>query len=276
MVVYADVLLVTNIIVTYFITLATAKISSTTIGIKRMVFASILGGVSSFFMFFPKQIFIVEASVKLLTAMLITRVAFRYENIKKYLRCVFSFFAVSFIYAGFMLGFWYVLKPAGMVINNGVVYFSISPIVLILSTVVCYFAISAARHFYRRDDANAERKKVMVFRSGNTFVFECIIDTGNTVSDTLSGRKIIILGKSAGREMFGGLTDSILSLNETVIGELKIRVIPYKTALGDGIMPIISVDGAAVSDSKIESVSVGILSSDFGDFDGIISPSFFD
>ncbi len=277
MVVYADVLIVLNIVVTYFILLATKTLASASTRTCKVILAALVGGLSSLYIFLPQQHFITEILIKLLFSAVITIIAFGAVPIKRYIRSIFSFYAVSFLYAGFMLGFWYVLRPAGMVINNGVIYFSISPVILILSTVVCYGIIMLARHFYKRQDENAKHELVTVKKSGSEYLFDCIIDTGNTLSDPLGSDKIVILSYSSAREMFGeSVVKNALSLEAPKNGIGKFRILPYKTAMGNALMPAIGVDCAIAGDVRADNVLIGILKEDIGDFDGIISPSFFD
>lgn len=275
MIVYADVLVFLNIIVTYFILLATKCFSRASAKTYKIVLASLVGGVSSLYIFLPQQPFLVEILLKLLFSAIITVIAFSAVPFKRYIRSVFSFYAVSFIYAGFMLAFWYVLKPKGMVINNGIVYFSVSPIVLILSTVFCYGVIIFAGNFYKKSDANAQKVAVTISRGGSDFLFDCMVDTGNSLTDPLGNDKIIILSKSSACEMFGNdCVERLLKLSPAA--PEKFRVLPYKTALGSGLMPAVKVESAAADNIKNYNVLVGIINDNFTDFGGIISPSFFD
>ena len=277
LVIYVDVLVALNIITTYFILLATKRILRITARTVRLALSALVGGISSLYIFFPQSAFLSETLIKLFLSAVIVYIAFGYGSLKKYFRAVFSFFAASFIYAGFMLGFWYVARPAGMVINNGFVYFSISPIVLITSTVLCYFAIILAQRFYKREDVNAVKKEVILHNKGSEFSFECMVDTGNSISDPMGDSKIIILGRNAANIIFGkDNVDSVLKMSVRLPKELRYRVIPYKTAMGRGLLPIVSIDGAEVDNMKTNRVAVGILANDFGDIDGIISPNFFE
>ncbi len=275
MIVYADVLIFLNVIVTYFILLATKSIAKAAAKTYKIILGALVGGISSLYIFLPQQSFLVEILLKLLFSAIITVIAFSAVPLKRYIRSVFSFYAVSFIYAGFMFSFWYILKPKGMVINNGIVYFSVSPIVLILSTVVCYGVIIFAQNFYKRNDSNARKVAVRVSRGGSDFLFDCIVDTGNSLSDPLGSDKIIILSKSSACEIFGSEgVEKLIRLSPSA--KEKFRVLPYKTALGSGLMPAVKVDFAVAENIKNHNVLVGILNDELGDFNGIISPSFFD
>ena len=277
MVVYADVLIVLNTLITYFVLLASRVFSRASAKTYRLVLASIFGGISSLYIFLPTQHYLLEFLAKLIFSVVITAVAFGFFGIKKFLQCFFAVFAVSFIFAGFMMGFWSVIRPNGMVINNGVVYFSISPIVLIVSTVVCYFLVMLIKHVMRRKDTEARHKMITVQYAGDLFAFDCIVDTGNTISDPFENSKVIILCKGAATELFGKtIVDNMLRLEINCGHYKKLRLLPYKTISGNGLMPALHVDKVITADGTLTDVLVGVLREDFSDFEGIISPSFFD
>ena len=275
MVVYADVLIVLNTLITYFILLASRIFSRASAKTGRLVLASLLGGITSLYIFLPTQHYVLEFLAKLIFSAAITFLAFGFGKVKRFLQCFFAFFAVSFIYAGFMMGFWSFLRPNGMVINNGVVYFSISPLVLISATVVCYFLITFLKHVFKRRDAEACHKIITVQYAGDLFAFDCIVDSGNSISDPFGGSKVIILGKNAAIELFGRtVVENMLRLETNSRYYKKLRLLPYKTISGNGLMPALQVEKAITAEGTSLDVLVGVLSDDFSDFEGIISPSF--
>ncbi len=276
MVVYADVLIGLNTIVTYFILLAAKRISGVMVKHYRIILSSVVGGFLALYIFLPQQHFLVEVGVKLLFSAVITIIAFGSRPFKSYLRALFCFYAVSFLYAGFMLGFWYVLKPDGMAINNGVVYFSISPVVLILSTVICYFGIRGVQIFLRREDTYSVNKSIRLNFENKSVVCRCLVDTGSTINDPVGGCKVIILSKKTAEQLFGEKTvTSALKMKVDSGIATKFRVIPYKTLNSTGLMPSIRIDSAQSDSIKIDKVIAGISDASFdGDFGGIISPNF--
>ena len=68
------------------------------------------------------------------------------EEKKQFLKSLACFYIMNFAFAGFMMAIWYFISPQGMIIKNSIVYFNISPIILIGSTAVCYVVI---RFIYR-------------------------------------------------------------------------------------------------------------------------------
>lgn len=276
MVVYLDVLVCLNIVITYFILLAAKAFSHSNSNVYRLILASVTGGLFSMYIFLPRQHFLIELLVKIIFGAVITVIAFKRSKLKAFLRAFFAFNAVSFLYAGSMIALWYVIKPKGMVINNGVVYFKISPIILICSTVICYLVLRLAQILLKREDTYSEIKSVKLSFNKKTVVCRCIVDTGNTLCDTLGGYKVILISKEIASEL---LTEKdvaeLLSLD--VSGDLakRFRVIPYKTLSGNSLMPGLCIDGADVDNKNIEKAMVAIANTEFdGDYSGIISPEF--
>ncbi len=276
MVVYIDVLVCLNIVITYLILLAAKTFSHSKSSVLRLILASVVGGLFSLYIFLPKQHFLVELVVKIIFGAVITVVAFKGAKLKAFLRAFISFIAVSFLYAGSMIGLWYALKPKGMVINNGVVYFSVSPIVLILSTVLCYFVLIFAHRLLKREDTYTPIKTVKLIFKDKTVFCRCIVDTGNTLCDSVSGYKVAIVSEQTAKSLFDDDSVSEL-LRLEASGELskRFRLLPYKTLQGSSVMPAVCIDMAEVDNKKIKKAMVAITSTAFdGDYSGIISPEF--
>ncbi len=276
MVVYADVLISLNTVVTYFILLAAKGVSYSQSGFIRMTAASIVGGVSSLYIFLPEQGMFLETAAKIAFSAVITAVAFGVGKIKAYLRALFCFYAVSFIYAGFMLGFWYVLKPKGMAVNNGVVYFSVSPLVLICSTALCYIIIRLLQSLLRRENSLSVQKNIRLNYGNNSVLCRCMVDSGNTVNDIYGDCSVVIIDRTTADCLFGAILTEQLLLNRAE-GSLatRFRLIPYKTLNASGVMPCVKIDSAETENKKTDKVVVGIVKTKFdGDFSGIVSPDF--
>lgn len=276
MVVYVDVLFCLNIVLTYLILLATKHISHSKSNMLRLIIASIIGGLFSLYIFLPKQNFMLESLIKFVSSCVITITAFKPIKIKGYLRVVFSFYVVSFIYAGAMLCLWYLFKPNGMVINNGVVYFSISPIVLIVSTTACYLLLRVVQVFLKRENTYTEVKTVKLIHNNKTVFCKCMVDSGNTLCELISGHKVITVDKMTAENLFGTkAAEELLTLSVPAEFVKKFRVIPYKTLSSNSLMPAVNIDYAEIDETRINNVFVSITAVSFeGDFSGIISPEF--
>ena len=139
LIVYVDVLIFVNTLVDYFLLLATAKLSSAKQKTWRTVLAAVLGGFSSLYIFLPYVGAAADCILKAGTAFAVAWVCFGYKNAKQFLKNAVILFGVTCAYGGVMYAVWSIFRPYGMVINNSVVYFHISPVVLTLCTVLGAF-----------------------------------------------------------------------------------------------------------------------------------------
>ena len=277
MVVYVDILVCLNTVITYLILLATEKISRVKSKNVRILSASLIGGISSLYIFLPQQYWAVELIVKLAFSAAITVTAFKIACLRVFLRTLIVFYAVSFMYAGSMVGIWYAFKPDSMVINNGVVYFSISPIVLIFSTAVCYLLLRLVQTVFKTQDKYSINKRVYFINGNKKVACNCMVDTGCSVGDSVGGCRVAIIEREAACDIFSReeIASAIaMSPAETI--KNVFRVIPYKTLTSSGVLPALKVDGAVVDGKDINKVLVCIQDVTFdGDFTGIISPAFY-
>ena len=275
MVVYVDVLVVLNTLITYFLILATKFIVKAESGRVRLILASLLGGVLSIYILLPQQHFLVEVAVKILSAFIITVIAFRSKGLKGVLRAALCFFLVTFAYSGFMIAFWYVLKPNGMVINNGVVYFPVSPLTIILAAAFSYAVIRLCFSLFKKENSLTSSVKVTLYNNSKAVVCNCMVDSGCTVSDGIGGRRVAIIEKSVGIELFGAERVDMALRLELSGDDNRFRIIPYRTLSSKGLMPAFLIDGTVCDAQRREKILVGIIDIAFdGDFCGIVSPEF--
>ncbi len=231
MVVYADILFVVNLIVDFFLLKVTLKIIKIKPKGWRLVLASVLGGLFSFYIFLPKSPFLVELSVHVIMNAVMMLLCVGFKSAKFFLRSVIVNFAVTCIYGGSMIAFWQICRPRGMVINNSVVYFNISPIVLIVCTVTGYFLYILSAKIFTVSSRNAQRCSVTFYALGNSTGAAAIIDTGNSINDIMTDSEIIIADKSVALALFG-----TLDLSADPFLATRYRTIPCSTVSGAGIL----------------------------------------
>lgn len=227
MIVYADILIVLNLIVDYFLLLLSAVFLKRKTKLIRMLLASSVGGIYSLYIFFPQSRIAVELLIRMSVCFFMAFIAFGFINLKEFLKSSGVFWGVTCFYAGIMTAFWKVLKPNGMVINNSVVYFNISAITLIVCTVIFYFTFLILSKIFTSNGAMAEYCQVTAYADGKQVQFCAILDTGNSVSDIFGNSEIIIADKSIAISLFNELdTELNLPLKK------RYRTIPLTTVSG--------------------------------------------
>ena len=119
--IYIDILVCLNVIVNYFLLLASGKFLSRPYKRWRILLGAFLGGLYSLYILLPQLAQWFTILVELAMAATITLTAFGRKGILKTCSC---FFAMSFLFAGSMFLLWKTAAPKNLIINNGVVYFS--------------------------------------------------------------------------------------------------------------------------------------------------------
>ena len=284
-VIYVDVLFGVNMFVHYFLLLATSKICKKRVKFFRMLLGSFVATIFTAVIFLPEVNFILNFFIRFFISGIVTFSTFDFENISKYLSRLFCFYSVSFGYAGIILGLWILLKPKGVLINNGAVYIDISPYVLLLSFLLGYFILLLLRKHFGTDIESGNILKMTVFfeeKRGEIFV---LYDTGNKLHDMFSDLPVAVVNIDAVRELFPKelevcLTNNVeKTLPKDIKHKEKFKIIPYSVVGGTGVLPAIKADKIlieknhkklcekqgiiAVSDENFEDGIDGIIGEDF-------------
>ena len=168
--VYIDVLFTVNIFIDFILILCTKKALCINTSFKRMLFASLFGGVQSLIALLPPLPFILNIPIDILCAAAIVFFAFGKAPPKKFIKRTAVFLSLSFSFCGIMLFLYNAFKPKGMEVYNDIVYFNISPVLL--------------------------NEKV--------FFFSAKADTGCNLTEPFSGNYVIV----AERKLFDGFVPS--------------------------------------------------------------------
>ena len=237
MFIYADVLIILNFLVDYFLLLATGKLIRIHIKTFRILLAALFGGISSLYIFLPKSTLIAEIYFKTLICFISCLIGFGFGTVKRYLKSSAVYFVITCSYAGVMMAVFKFFKPFGMLVNNSVVYFNISPIILIGTTVLIYIIFLSFSKIFALEGEYAQRCSVSVFLEENSTQFDAIIDTGNSLEDMFGKSEIIIVDNN--------VIEKLLNLNrESYLN--RYRAIPLKTVSGEDILSGYRCDRAVI------------------------------
>lgn len=242
MTVYADVLLIINLFVNYTLLLCSARIIKKRVKKFRILLGAAVGSVYGLIILLPEIPKPLELVLRVVATALMVFCTFEYTNPQKFLRCFFTFFAVSMGFGGVMLVLWLTVAPVGMVYNNGAVYFDIDIGILAVSTIVCFAVISIISFFIERRTPKESAAIVTVEMNGETAKVNAIIDTGNSLRESFSGYPVAVVEKS---EIQNILPQSIVDYyknSNTENESTGIRLIIHKTVSGIGILPAFRPD----------------------------------
>lgn len=260
-VIYVDVLIFVNFIVNYFILLATQKICRQRAGILRLFLADALASACSLAVFLPETGVIIGILVRMAVSSAVVLTAFGFRDCKRFFSLLGGFYSVSFAYAGICFGIWAVFKPKGMIIKNDIVYFDVSPLLLICTSAVCYVILMLLKKHFSKDGGEALEYTVEITINGQKDSLRGFLDTGNMLYDCFSECPVIIAKKKyihnsaisnfsfAGGEKGLKQLDGTENLPENLKG---FRLIPYCVVGSKGVLPAFKPDGVVISDGKTE------------------------
>lgn len=237
MVVYVDILILVNFVVDYFLISIACRLLHKKPRLWRMLLSAALGGVFSLYILLPQGKFLLQTAVQVVMCMSLCAVALGIKSVKDFLRNATVLFCVNFAYSGAMIAVWYVFKPHGMIINNSVIYYNISPLFLILFSIVGYFGVSIARKFLKPNFPQNVYCNVLLFCGNNTLSLQGIVDTGNSITDVFGISQILITEEKTATAVLG----------DQIQNPERFRKIPCNTVTGEKLLNGYRIDRAQIT-----------------------------
>jgi len=262
--VYIDVLIGINLFINYFLLLAVSKFLSLTVKRTRLVAAAALGAAGSLTILLPEINLILSFFIKLILSAIIVLAAYPFYGLKQWLRELAAFYIMSFAFAGFMLALWYFIAPQGLIIKNSVVYFNVSPLLLIVMTIICYFIIRFIHRITGRQAPENLFCKIRIDYIGKSVCCTAKVDTGNTLTEPFSNAPVAVVYEECVAEL----------VPEPDSG--KIRYVPFQAVSGAGLLPAFKPDKLTVICGKnqieIYEVYIAVTKSKLGAFSALLNP----
>ena len=262
--IYIDVLIGVNLFINYFLLLAVSKFLSLSVKRPRLFAAAAFGAAGSLTILMPEVNLFLSFLFKLALSVAIVRAAYPFYGLKQLLREIAAFYIMSFSFAGFMLALWYFIAPQGLIIKNSVVYFNISPLLLIILTVICYLIIRLINRFTGRQAPENLFCRIQVDFNGKSASCVAKIDTGNSLTEPFSNSPVVVVYK----ECIAAL------MPQEDSG--KIRFVPFQAISGGGLLPAFKPDKLTIfygkNQIKIDEVYIAVTKSELGTFSALLNP----
>lgn len=228
-VIYVDVLLAVNLFVNYFLLLGTARFLSLAFLRRRLLLAAVLGAVYSLIIFLPEINWILSLLIKLLMAVSMVWLAFGRSNMRVFGKTVACFFVVNFGFAGIMFALWQIFSPPGLLMNNGVVYFDLSPLILVGSTLLCYGVLRLLHRFSSRPVPQELYCTVEIDCGEKHVTLRAKVDTGNSLTEPFSHLPVIVAEYAK--------VEALVGSREPEAWKLPCRLIPFYAVGSEGVLP---------------------------------------
>ncbi|MDR1410041.1 MAG: sigma-E processing peptidase SpoIIGA [Oscillospiraceae bacterium] len=291
-VVYLDVLIFLNAFVTSALLLATSALLKTEIRRIRLLIGTVLGGVLSLVIFLPPLPIPLSVLIKAVGCALLAFVSFGFRSWRIYLRTAAAFLLANFVFAGAMLALWSFIAPRGMVFNNSTPYWDVSVLLLCVSTIFCYALVRLISFITRRNAPDNHMFELTIEANAQRADCKALFDSGSALREGFSGAPVIVaqldvvrpLIPRALRDQFGGSAPAYLSLDTpvSVDGVQSLRLIPYSSVGGTGLLPAFKAERATVRQGRkqwvCEDVYIAVSEKTFarGEYTALVGSVFFE
>lgn len=223
MTVYVDVLLAVNYAVNLLLLMAAGKLLGTTAGRGRLCIAALVGAVGALVIFLPMDGFLLRFLYKGGLSILMTASAFGIRPFGKLARALAAVFVVSFVFAGVMMALQLLMQPGRLFYQNGVVYFHVSALSLVLWTAAAYGAIWLFDRMFLGRTEEKKLFRITVENAGRQVSFDALADTGSTLREPFSGAPVVVCDKALAQRVCPDQPE-------------RFRLIPCSTVLGAGML----------------------------------------
>ena len=231
-VIYADILLVLNWWIDFLLLLAIRRTLGGGGRSWRLALGALFGAVTAFILFLPPLSVWLTLCIKLASAAGMIVLAFRWQGWRMYWRRVFLLFVFSAGLAGLCGAVYYWLAPQAFYVLNGGVYYAVSPLLLVVLSVVCYGLLWMADYLMRRRAPSTRLFRAALTVGGDRVIFPCLYDSGNHLTEPFSGYPVLVVERGIVEQLMDVPADA----DAIPVGK-GWRLIPYDTVGGSGLLP---------------------------------------
>lgn len=291
--VYADVVLLENLIMNYLILWSTARLTRYSYSKTKLVIASLLGAIYALLSYFPEYSYLFSFLMKVLFSILIIIVAYTPAQFHLLIKLTGIFYIVSFVFGGAAFGLFYFINGLSLT-SNGISFIKDFPTkVLVVAIIIAYITIKYSWD-YVQHRIKRERLIVKVEMSfdNKQLCLDALVDTGNSLRDPITNVPVMITDYSIVRELLpndiqkifehSGENDlnAIAEIMSSSKWAARFRIVPFKS-LGreNGMLVGFRPDRVTILDSGrrilVNNIVIAIyrknLSKD-GEYSALINP----
>lgn len=301
MVVYADVIFVTNLLLDGAVLMTTAWTRRIRTPLWKIACAAVIGASYVVLMFLPELSFMFTFMMKCIFSILMIMTAFGFGSLQNFLRNLAAFYAVNFAAGGGIFGLHYFLQSNHELLGGimqtltgstapGYVPGALFLTAAFVGSIVLYRNVQSRTR--EKDQLGSFMAEVMIRIGDKEVVCQGLIDTGNQLYDPLTRTPVMVmdamywkddLPESWIRKIQQGDVDSIITAmgTEAFPWQDRLRLIPYRgvnrgtqfmLALKPDLVTVIQGEKRTEAGKVLIGLDGGKLSSD-GSYQAIIHPA---
>lgn len=244
-IIYVDVLVIINIYINYGLLLLTCFFSKYRANRLRLLLSALFGGIYSLIIAIPQISDFIIGLSRIPALVIMVLLAFGFSGKLQFLKMIFSFLGVNFIFIGVMFLLWFFIAPDNMYFNSGIVYFNIDTLTLLILSVVSYILIKFIGYITKNKVPDKTVFDLEIAIDENIFRCRAFYDTGNNLTDPFSSEGVIIVSYDILKSI---LTEEIF--DDISKCKYKLNLIPVKSVGGTRLLPLLRTDSVTVSDYK--------------------------
>lgn len=192
MTVYADILVIVNLYIDFFLLWCAQSFLGLRTRVRRLVLGALLGGVLSLTALLPIEAPALSLLLTLGTAFAVTAAAFAPLRLPLFLRAAVCFFACTLGLAGFFLLLLRFFAPKNVAVLGSVLYFDLSPALLFCFTIGAYFVFWGARKLFPRDTGALRCRSILIEHRGVKIKVCAKADSGCALREPFSGLPVLL------------------------------------------------------------------------------------
>ncbi|MGN0453256.1 MAG: sigma-E processing peptidase SpoIIGA [Ruminococcus sp.] len=219
-IIYVDTLICINFFIDYIILVTLKRILHIRSMHFRLLLGALFGAVSTLGVFLPFYGVLFSVFYRIITALVTVIISFGIDSLRKLIVRTLTFFGLSMVVCGVVVLIQLTLKPKGVAVYNNRVYFDVSPLFLIISTIFTHIILTLYEKLKGAHKLSCKVRNVTIYIDEKKSIsFESAVDTGCSLKEPFSGLPVILVEE----EILEGLE----------IPQEKMRLIPYSTAAGE-------------------------------------------
>ncbi len=251
MIIYVDVLIITNFIINYFLFKITQIFSSGFYDKKRLIISSFIGALFSLIVLIELNNFFISISVKIIAIVVSVLIAFGFNNKYYFLKNFLSLLLANFILYGFLA---FIKDNNVIVLKNTIIYLNINPVLLVISVLFIWVVITVFNIFFN-EKLLEEDIKIKLILNNKEVVLSAFYDTGFKIKDIINNKNVILIDFNKIKNIISDENKNIIEnfFNNNEIKNTKIITpIFYSTINGEGMIPAIKADNIYIIQKENE------------------------
>jgi len=191
--VYIDVFILENLIINYFLLLITGRVQKKRISVWRCVLGALAGVLYGIISLVIRNGVLSNMILKLIIGFVMVMIAFKKKEmgIKQLLKLWLVFLAAVFVLGGTCL-FIHVSLGKGVILSGMILNFTYKGLILAVMLIAIFFE----RIFYFINEQRIKAQyiyTVRIIKENNEIELEALLDTGNFLTEPISGKGVIVL-----------------------------------------------------------------------------------